>query len=119
MLRASSQCFEVKAGALASVSPLAGLTTIDAPQAYTTAGATAAASAERIPRASSRPAPSPVEERHGAERGADDDGGAAAAAGQGPAAVGGKGPVPLAATPSTSDDRCLFEVPLVEVRVAM
>ena len=118
MLRASSQCFEVKAGALASVSPLAGLTTIDAPQAYTTAGAAAAASGECIPRASSRPAPSPVEER-GAERGADDDGGAAAAAGQGPAAVGGKGPVPLAATPSTSDDRCLFEVPLVEVRVAM
>ena len=111
MLRASSQCFEVKAGALASVSPLAGLTTIDAPQAYTAAGATATASGERIPRASSRPAPSPVEERHGAERGADDDGGAAAAAGQ--------GPVPLAAIPSTSDDRCLFEVPLVEVRVAM
>ena len=49
MLRASSQSFEVRGRALASVSPLAGLTTTDAPQAYSVSAS--AERAERSPRA--------------------------------------------------------------------
>ena len=90
-LRASSQSFEIRGGALASVSPLAGLTTTDAPQAYSAS----AERAERSPRAAARPA-LPL--------------GAGAAEGE------PTQPAPSASGATAGDERCIFEVPLVEVR---
>ena len=94
-LRASSQSFELRGGALASVSPLAGLTTTDAPQAYSASASASAERAERSPRAAARPA-LPL--------------GAGAAEGE------PTQPAPSAGGATAGDERCLFEVPLVEVR---
>ena len=94
-LRASSQSFELRGGALASVSPLAGLTTTDAPQAYSVSASASAERAERSPRAAARPA-LPL--------------GAGAAEGE------PTQPAPSASGATAGDERCLFEVPLVEVR---
>ena len=111
MLRASSQSFEVREGALASVSPLAGITTTDPPHAcgggVSSSGRTERTErTERTPRAVSRPALRLEASAAAAAEEAEEEEEEALA------------PAPLASVASTSDDRCFFEVPLVEVNVA-